>query len=591
MATGNKKRKSTGSDTVLKSKKSKNTPTDPLQRLQKIISNNYYTTLKGENVTKEVLDLIKGVFGITKFDLKEKGPEGLFLAFNVGIDFDKKSEEFGIIIGPNTVSEQDEIAQFYQVWGGKKFCSLRRFQDGSTHETVALNNPGGVIYMPLAKIKHLIQVHAPTVQLSFHHFNEDFRQQVAQTHQNLLLHRQKVEEFCGKIRQFSEELPIRKIQPVHSSMYKGFANHQLSEIHSTDHSSSKVVVKGDSGILQISETSKIAPSKLNAVKIVLDISAKQQMSSEMFARLKCAYVMKLQEKFQFSILKNDSELFVIDHDVVYQICIKAPNDHQYQDQVLLQEKLASVGLQHTIYPSLCQLVHQWLASQYLSKIIDGVLVDVIIASILSLNSDSVTIENGLLKFLHWCSFTDFTKETLVFGEAKSDALDKAKYDFKLHREKYPHLTLFITDLDMESKISQGLDNKILQRLINCARGTLHQLSNHMDFDALLNDAFGVDEKVFDAVLTLKPFQVPVKSKSGKFKKENFVDFPIVDYDPLRNFWEEIHASFGHECQFYLNSTTLKIGIKFSASVSDTKVIVEDIQVLGKDFIKECVLNQ
>lgn len=604
MAVGNKKRKlASGSQTPLKmAKKGKKAlSTDPLQRLNKIIGNSYYITLKGK-VPNEILDLLKNVIGIRKFDIKEKVEGGLFLAFNVDIDEEKKSEGFGVIIGPNTVSESEQIPEFYKTWGGKKFCALRRFPDGSTHETVALHNPGGLIYMPMAKINHLIELHAPTVQLDCHHFHEDFRQQILRTHQEFLLHRQKVDEFCGQIRLLSDELPIRKIQPMHSSLYKGLAgNHcQLSEIHSTDHSSSKVVFKAgqSDGILQIQESSKIAPSKLNALKIILDISEKHQMSSEMFARLKCAYVMKLQEKLLHpSMLKNNSELLVIDNELVYQICVKAPNDQQhFQDQVLLQEKLASVGLQHMIYPALCQLVHQWLATQYLSMIIDEVMIDVIVAAIVTSqhgSKETITIENGLLTFLHWCSFTDFTKETLVFGsKAKNEELDKAQYDFKMHREKYPCLTLFVTDVDLESKISQGLDNKILQRLINCARGTLHQISIQMDFNSLLTDAFEVNDKVFDALITLKPFQVPVKSKSGgKFKKEAYVDFPIVDYDPLQRFWREIHSSFAQECQFYLNSRALKIGIKFSSNASNAKMILEDIQVLGKDFIKECILNK
>ena len=604
MAVGNKKRKlASGSQTPLKmAKKGKKAlSTDPLQRLNKIIGNSYYITLKGK-VPNEILDLLKNVIGIRKFDIKEKVEGGLFLAFNVDIDEEKKSEGFGVIIGPNTVSESEQIPEFYKTWGGKKFCALRRFPDGSTHETVALHNPGGLIYMPMAKINHLIELHAPTVQLDCHHFHEDFRQQILRTHQEFLVHRQKVDEFCGQIRLLSDELPIRKIQPMHSSLYKGLAgNHcQLSEIHSTDHSSSKVVFKAgqSDGILQIQESSKIAPSKLNALKIILDISEKHQMSSEMFARLKCAYVMKLQEKLLHpSMLKNNSELLVIDNELVYQICVKAPNDQQhFQDQVLLQEKLASVGLQHMIYPALCQLVHQWLATQYLSMIIDEVMIDVIVAAIVTSqhgSKETITIENGLLTFLHWCSFTDFTKETLVFGsKAKNEELDKAQYDFKMHREKYPCLTLFVTDVDLESKISQGLDNKILQRLINCARGTLHQISIQMDFNSLLTDAFEVNDKVFDALITLKPFQVPVKSKSGgKFKKEAYVDFPIVDYDPLQRFWREIHSSFAQECQFYLNSRALKIGIKFSSNASNAKMILEDIQVLGKDFIKECILNK
>jgi len=113
--------------------------------------------------------------------------------------------------------------------------------------------------------------------------------------------------------------------------------------------------------------------------------------------------------------------------------------------------------------------------------------------------------------------------------------------------------------------------------------TLHKLSNNLDFDGVLNDAFKVDEELFDVVLVLKPFQIPSESQSEKFQGD-LSSFPVVDYRPLDRFWTELVESFGEEAQFYCNDAC-KIGVKFNTDVQAAKTILEDIQVSRTHFGK------
>ena len=55
-------------------------------------------------------------------------------------------------------------------------------------------------------------------------------------------------------------------------------------------SNTKVVINGE-----IREKATIAPSLLNALSIELEITQKSQMSTNMFARLKMAYAIKLRD--------------------------------------------------------------------------------------------------------------------------------------------------------------------------------------------------------------------------------------------------------------------------------------------------------
>ena len=66
-------------------------------------------------------------------------------------------------------------------------------------------------------------------------------------------------------------------------------------------------------------------------------------------------------------------------------------------------------------------------------------------------------------------------------------------------------------------------------------------------------------------------------------------FPDVDYDPVKEFWTEIYQAFGAEVQFYFNTKLWRIGVKFSDR-NAMKTILEDIQIIGKDLIKEVILQ-
>ena len=188
------------------------------------------------------------------------------------------------------------------------------------------------------------------------------------------------------------------------------------------------------------------------------------------------------------------------------------------------------------------------------------------------------------------SFTKFEENFLMLGPAEEfdgPGLTQFRSDFKTKRPKFPPLTI-ISKNDMESKVSKNLTESYLVRLVNCARSTLHQLSESMNFDEILNEKIGIiSEDTFDAVLVLNPFQIPTDSKFGKC--ENPSVFPVVDYDPVKEFWTEIYQAFGAEVQFYFNTKLWRIGVKFSDR-NAMKSILEDVQIIGKDLIKEVILQ-
>jgi hypothetical protein len=84
-----------------------------------------------------------------------------------------------------------------------------------------------------------------------------------------------------------------------------------------------------------------------------------------------------------------------------------------------------------------------------------------------------------------------------------------------------------------------------------------------------------------------------------------ISFPVVGYDPVHNFIEEVRESFGTYVNLYFNRSAHIIGIKFvsphanveaketiapNKPVFDPLLMVEDLKVLGKGLIKEIQTN-
>ena len=276
---------------------------------------------------------------------------------------------------------------------------------------------------------------------------------------------------------------------------------------------------------------------------------------------------------------------VIFQSIVFCIKIKPPQKSPFS-QHAIQENLSAIGIRNISYSGLCQVVAHWLNSQYLSICIDEFIIDLILASLYH-DEKVQSIENGFLKFLHLLSFTNFEENYLTIGpkEELMPGLTQFEYDFKTKRGKFPALTI-ISKHDMESNSSKTLTESYFIRLVNCARMTLHLISQNMNFDDILNEKLKVNEDTFDAVLVLNHFQIPTDSKFGKC--ENASVFPVVNYDPVGHFWDELQQTFGTEVQFYFNSTVWRVGLKFSESTK-MKAILEDIQILGKDLIKEVII--
>ena len=125
--------------------------------------------------------------------------------------------------------------------------------------------------------------------------------------------------------------------------------------------------------------------------------------------------------------------------------------------------------------------------------------------------------------------------------------------------------------------------------MNLARQSLHSAlssspSTPLDFSAL-SEAITkpCDLDIYDIVIQLKPLQVPSikdnrrradgEEEDDSIVKKSKVDvsgsFPVVDFDPVGLFLEELRITFGHFADFYYGrSAGPVIGVKLRPFVVD-----------------------
>ena len=127
----------------------------------------------------------------------------------------------------------------------------------------------------------------------------------------------------------------------------------------------------------------------------------------------------------------------------------------------------------------------------------------------------------------------------------------------------------------------------LRRLVNLARQSLHSAlssspSTPLDFSAL-SEAITkpCDLDIYDIVIQLKPLQVPsIKDNRRRDdgEEENTIknskvdvsgSFPVVDFDPVGLFLEELRITFGHFADFYYGRAAGPVvGVKLRPFVVD-----------------------
>lgn len=254
----------------------------------------------------------------------------------------------------------------------------------------------------------------------------------------------------------------------------------------------------------------------------------------------------------------------------------------------LTSTLSALHRQFGAFGKTCRLAKRWVASHLLlgSQMDHNISVrhpdirfteesiELLVASLFLQHSPFLFQPNeaqlGFLRFLNLLGNTDWKSTSFIlnFNEKlqKSD-IEKIESEFVKRRETLPLLFIATPEDKLGSVWTKHLSPTILQRAAVLAKFALDTLITDLSTNSAdeeeatvkLRKIFKPSTKVFDAIIWIKKETIPRKAQAfnGRNLKLTFNEYtkrpeevmPIVDFDPVRLYFQELRETFGHLCTF------------------------------------------
>ena len=204
-------------------------------------------------------------------------------------------DDRSVLMGPVAGPSCPNAKSFRSLWG-ESTCELRRLDDGSIRESVAISNPWGGAYFVAAVVSHLARVHAAETiaECSPLSFDDDFLPRNSRS--DLRQVRSAVDRLSRVLLDNSEpSLPVRRVRGLGAVVHSGYEAKSFATplTFSANKSKSKSAVATPDGRLK--PEAKIAPPLTRAIPLTMDITHKKRLSPDMFALLKTAYLINVKK--------------------------------------------------------------------------------------------------------------------------------------------------------------------------------------------------------------------------------------------------------------------------------------------------------
>ncbi|XP_077202809.1 nucleolar protein 6-like [Paroedura picta] len=300
----------------------------------------------------------------------------------------------------------------------------------------------------------------------------------------------------------------------------------------------------------------------------------------------------------------------------------------------LTSTLHGLQQQHPAFGSTCRLAKRWISAQLLSDSLSEECVD-LLAAFLFLCPAPFTAPSspqvGFLRFLQLLTTFDWKNSPLIVNlnaELKGEEYVEIRNDFVAARSRLP--VMFIaTPRDRRDSVwtKERPSAQMLLRLLVLAQESLRTLEEQL-MDPLGNQdakvVFRPPLDLYDILIHLNPKQIPrhlqavdrpAKSFSrGTLPREAAVKtlaFPVVDYDPVQMYLQELQEAFGDLALFFYDKHGGEvIGVLWkpasfepqpfkpstvrgrmlapgseSLTIPNVSAILEDFEVLGEGLVK------
>ncbi|XP_078530850.1 nucleolar protein 6 [Lissotriton helveticus] len=586
-----------------------------------------------------------------------------------------RPEYYNSILEKGPEADNAKAVEFQKFWGEKS--ELRRFQDGSVCEAVvwAATTTHEKRLIPEQIVKHLLHLHAEIPESSVC-YTGALLESVIQvtkepkgTGEEQLMSIVKTYDDLSRKLWSLEGLPltVTSVQGTHPALRY---TDVFPPVPVKPDYNSYEKVKERKSLLPLLD--KPCPAYVAPLKVIchMEGSGKWPQDKEAIKRVKAAFHIRLSEllteKHQLLCRAAATHIDVYKDGFVFRIQVayhREPHfmkesvtpegmlkyrdtdeSHQLEMETLhlphLTSTLHGLQQQHPAFSGTSRLVKRWISAQMLSDSISDESVDLIVA-FLFLHPAPFTPPSspqvGFFRFLRLLATFDWKNEPLIVNlnqDIKDVEYAEIRTNFISTRANLPVMFIATPKDRKESVWTKDKPSaQILQRLIVLSLDSLHALEKQL-LDPLgahdIKLIFRPPLDFYDVLIHLNPKQVPrhreavdkpVKSFTrGMLSSDAPVKtlfLPVVDYDPVQCFLQELRAAFKDLALFFYDmyggevigvlwkpsafepqsfKTTnvkgrmMEVRGTESVMVPNVEAIVEDFEIMGAGLVRKVEAN-
>ncbi|XP_039947003.1 nucleolar protein 6 [Hirundo rustica] len=582
-----------------------------------------------------------------------------------GLLFDPEFAASTLEKGPQ--ADHPEALEFRTFWGEKS--ELRRFQDGSICEAVVweASNVCQKRLIPDQIIRHLLKLHAGIPESSISYTGallesliKTGKEAWGTGEEAMVSVVCSYDDLSRKLWNLKElPLTVTAVQGIHPALrYTDvFPPVPMKPIYSFHHRSKHLLLPS---------VGKPCPAYITPLKVICHMEGSGQWPQDKGAikRIKAAFHLQLAELLRqqhqlvcrpavtYTDVYKDGYVFRLQvayhrEPLILKEVVTPEGMLKYQDTEesrqleletlhlpYLTSSLHGLQQQHPVFGSTSRLAKRWISAQLLSDSISEECVD-LLGAFLFLHPAPFTPPSspqvGFLRFLNLLATFDWKNNPLIVnlntGLTDSDCTE-IKNKFVAARSRLPVMFL-ATPKDQWSSMwtRERPSAQILQRLVLLASESLRALEGQL-MDPLSDQdvkiVFRPPLDSYDVLIHLNPNQIPrhlenvdrpVKSVSrGVVKNSSATNilFPVVDYDPVQLYLQELRDAFDDLALFFYDKhggeviavlwkplsfqpqpfkvssmkgrkvTTLNNEL---VCVPNVEAILEDFEILGEGLVK------
>lgn len=500
---------------------------------------------------------------------------------------------------------------------------------------MAIRNPWGRLYLTPAIIQHLLQVHfnQEKIKIEIVKIDETILPQSLQSRESINEVRSALNHLARILTDLADpSLPLRKVRGIGQSLYYG------GEIGANliPKTTGQKLVEAKKGCFLLKNEANIAPSLTLAIPVMLDVTHKKYLDSEMFTYLKTAYLINLKKSLTakgISCMLKDLKLYVQFDKFIFCLDVDPPllevdengekrADHAALNTQSMHNYIQSLSLRYNAWNGAFHVIKKWVSKKMMESVIPDLVIEFLLAyvfenPVMDLTAP-VSCEAAVFRFFDLISFHDFQRKALCLPDVEDTIKVNVNRLFETQRSTLPAMVIMTPFDKSPSCITKDFLSLNVKRLINLARHSLHAMTleekltlNWKAFEVSMN----CDTEIFDLLIHLKPLQIP-QIKTGKNPDKTsskLPAFPVVDFDPVSSYLKELRLCFKNVGQFYYGRSQPVIGVKLSREAVDQKAVesmkhakgclvrngklvpnvdamIEDVKILGSGIVKEVICS-